>query len=128
MSYFLWSLIYPEQLQGRVLLWGWLQERRKVGSYNYAGCLTVPRVLYIRGERLIQEPIPELSKLRTGQGWHHMHLELEEGTSTPLGGVAGPALDIVCTFDRYAAIPSVWQKLHLGNVVALMRVAFMSEP
>lgn len=88
--------------QGRVLLWGWLQERRKVGVYNYSGCLTIPRVLYIRGERLIQEPLPEISKLRTGQGCHYMHLDLEEGASTPISGVAGPTLDVVCTFDRFA--------------------------
>ena len=41
-------------LQGRYIMWGWLQERRKVGSYDYAGCLSLPRVLYIRGDRLIQ--------------------------------------------------------------------------
>ncbi len=41
-------------LQGRYIMWGWLQERRKVGSYNYAGCLSLPRVLYICGDRLIQ--------------------------------------------------------------------------
>ena len=35
-------------------MWGWLQERRKVGSYDYAGCLSLPRVLYLRGDRLIQ--------------------------------------------------------------------------
>ncbi len=87
-------------VQGRMLLWGWLQERRKVGSYDYAGCLSVPRVMHIRGERLIQEPIPEVSRLRSGQACHHMHLELEEGTSTALGGVAGPALDIVCSLER----------------------------
>jgi hypothetical protein len=38
-------------------MWGWLQERRKVGTYEYAGCLTVPRVLYLRGNSLIQEPV-----------------------------------------------------------------------
>jgi hypothetical protein len=28
-----------------------------VGTYEYAGCLTVPRVLYLRGNSLIQEPV-----------------------------------------------------------------------
>jgi hypothetical protein len=41
-------------VQGRHVLWGWLQERRKVGSYDYAGCLSVPRLLYVRGESLVQ--------------------------------------------------------------------------
>ena len=41
--------------QGRWLLWGWLQERRKVGSYSYAGCLTLPRVLHCTEDgRLVQ--------------------------------------------------------------------------
>lgn len=44
-------------MQGRHILWGWLQERRKVGTYEYAGCLTVPRVLYLRGNSLVQEPV-----------------------------------------------------------------------
>lgn len=41
-------------VQGRHVLWGWLQERRKVGSYDYAGCLSLPRIMYISGNRLIQ--------------------------------------------------------------------------
>lgn len=41
-------------VQGRHVLWGWLQERRKAGSYNYSGCMTVPRLLYLEDERLIQ--------------------------------------------------------------------------
>ena len=41
-------------------MWGWLQERRKVGSYDYAGCLSVPRIMYLRGDRLHQEPAPEV--------------------------------------------------------------------
>jgi hypothetical protein len=41
--------------QGRWLMWGWLQERRKMGSYNYAGCLTLPRVLHCTEDgRLVQ--------------------------------------------------------------------------
>ena len=36
-------------------MWGWLQERRKMGSYNYAGCLTLPRVLHCTEDgRLVQ--------------------------------------------------------------------------
>jgi sucrose-6-phosphate hydrolase SacC (GH32 family) len=56
-------------LQGRLLLWGWLQERRKVGAYDYSGCLTVPRVLHLRGDKLHQTPAEEVDKLRTGQSW-----------------------------------------------------------
>ena len=50
---------------GRRVLWGWLQERRgSVGSYDYAGCLSVPRLLSLRGGRLFQEPLPEVALLR----------------------------------------------------------------
>ena len=41
-------------MQGRHILWGWVQERRKVGSYDYAGCLSLPRIMYISGNRLHQ--------------------------------------------------------------------------
>ncbi len=40
------------------MLWGWLQERRKAGSYDYSGCMTVPRLMYIEDERLIQVRMP----------------------------------------------------------------------
>lgn len=58
-------------LQGRILLWAWLQESRRVGVYDYAGCLSVPRVLSVHGSaaegwRLHQEPLPELTELRSG--------------------------------------------------------------
>lgn len=56
-----------------MVLWAWLQETRRVGCYNYAGCLSVPRVLSLyhgtEGWRLHQEPIAELAELRIG-GWH----------------------------------------------------------
>ena len=55
--------------RGRNLLWGWLQERRRVGSYDYSGCLSLPRVLSIRGDTLVQEPAPEVATLRQGESW-----------------------------------------------------------
>lgn len=58
-----WQALIPgwtTLTQGRLLMWGWLQERRKVGSYDYAGCLSVPRIMYLRGDRLHQEPAPEV--------------------------------------------------------------------
>ncbi|PNW74664.1 hypothetical protein CHLRE_12g488000v5 [Chlamydomonas reinhardtii] len=71
---------------GRTLLWGWNQEKRtKVGAYDYAGCLSVPRILWAEPSTvaaepsssssnqssaepsrwaLHQQPVPELSRLR----------------------------------------------------------------
>ena len=54
---------------GRRVLWGWLQERRGgVGSYDYAGCLSLPRLLSLRNGRLFQEPLPEVALLRESVG------------------------------------------------------------
>ena len=47
-------MLWLSHAQGRHVLWGWLQERRKAGSYDYSGCMTVPRLLYLEDERLIQ--------------------------------------------------------------------------
>ena len=55
-------------MQGRHILWGWLQERRKVGTYNYAGCLGVPRMLRLQGERFIQVTLH-------GCWWSCLHAE-----------------------------------------------------
>ena len=54
-------------LQGRTLLWAWLQERRLPGVVgDYSGCLTLPRQLAVApdGRRLLQQPAPEVSLLR----------------------------------------------------------------
>lgn len=54
-------------LQGRLLLWAWLQERRTPGAAaTYSGCLTVPRMLSLSPDsrRLVQQPAPEVARLR----------------------------------------------------------------
>jgi sucrose-6-phosphate hydrolase SacC (GH32 family) len=58
--------------QGRQLLWGWIQEHRRVppppcecDAYSYAGCVSTPRLLFTRGGRLHQTPLPELALLRS---------------------------------------------------------------
>eukprot|EP01025_Chloroclados_australasicus_P023229 TRINITY_DN2361_c0_g1_i10.p1 TRINITY_DN2361_c0_g1~~TRINITY_DN2361_c0_g1_i10.p1 ORF type:complete len:714 (+),score=91.50 TRINITY_DN2361_c0_g1_i10:95-2143(+) len=85
--------------QGRDLLWGWLQERRKVGTYEYAGCLSAPRMLYIRNDKLIQEPVPEVAELRQGASWHAMNMNVYEDAPVPLQVVGGLALDLEVTMD-----------------------------
>lgn len=90
--------------QGRWLLWGWLQERRKVGSYAYSGCLTLPRVLHVTEEgRLIQAPIPELEKLRNDRRFHAQHITLRSNNVFPIKQVRGERLDIQCSIDRGSA-------------------------
>lgn len=34
----------------RCMMVAWLQELRKGGLYDYAGCLSVPRILSVQGE------------------------------------------------------------------------------
>jgi len=90
--------------EGRWLLWGWLQERRKVGSYAYAGCLTLPRILHVSEEgRLIQAPIPELERLRNKRGFHAQHVTLFSDSVFPIKHVKGERLDIVCSIERGSA-------------------------
>jgi sucrose-6-phosphate hydrolase SacC (GH32 family) len=35
---------------GRTLMVAWLQDLRQGGSFDYAGCLSVPRVLILQGQ------------------------------------------------------------------------------
>lgn len=90
---------------GRWLLWGWLQERRKVGSYAYAGCLTVPRVLHVTDEgRLIQAPVPEIEKLRkSDRRFHARRVALHPDNVFSIQSVKSERLDIQCSIERGSA-------------------------
>ena len=71
-----------------------------MGSYDYAGCLSVPRILSMRGDRLIQEPVPEVANLRRGRCWKARHVSIEQEEITPLEGLRGSSLDIELVLDR----------------------------
>lgn len=71
-----------------------------MGSYDYAGCMSVPRVVYLKGDRLIQEPAPEVAGLRRGKAWQASNLRIFHEESMPLEGISGPALEIQATFER----------------------------
>ncbi len=61
------------RLQGRHLVLGWVQDHRRVPSppclcedYDYAGCISTPRALYLDGAGNVhQAPLPELNLLRS---------------------------------------------------------------
>ena len=90
--------------KGQWLLWGWLQERRKVGSYVYAGCLTLPRILHVTDEgRLIQAPIPEIDLLRESRYFSAQHVAVYPDSVFPLKRVKGERLDIQCSIQRGTA-------------------------
>ncbi|GMH35060.1 hypothetical protein BSKO_02928 [Bryopsis sp. KO-2023] len=86
--------------EGRTLLWGWLQERRKIGTYTYSGCLSVPRVLSSRGGSLFQEPCAEINHLRTGNSWRDHNIDVYPESPTPLQCVGGVSLDLEVTLER----------------------------
>ena len=90
---------------GRWLLWGWLQERRKVGSYAYSGCLTAPRILHVTDEgRLIQAPVPEIEKLREMErSFKARRIALHPNSVFPLKSVKSERLDIQCSIERGSA-------------------------
>ena len=49
---------------GRVLIWGWAQERLAPDPLTHVGALTLPRELTLDGERVVTRPVPELERLR----------------------------------------------------------------
>ncbi|KAG2484235.1 hypothetical protein HYH03_016970 [Edaphochlamys debaryana] len=86
---------------GRNILWGYMKELRNVpappclcNKYSYAGCVSLPRALYLRGEKLFQLPLPELTSLRTDVAAHVGGVELRPGCPWRLAGVRGLHLDI----------------------------------
>jgi len=67
-----------------------------VGTYDYAGCMTVPRLLHLDGDRLHQSPAPELLCLRQGESWHcqDVILEPKAALAVPPGVVGSNFVDI----------------------------------
>lgn len=83
--------------QGRNIMFGWLQELRKGGGFDYAGCLSVPRVLTHQGGRLHQQPVPELAQLRRGAGYTAEQLAVTAEQPVTLQGVSVSSLDLELT-------------------------------
>ncbi|GLI58965.1 hypothetical protein VaNZ11_000751, partial [Volvox africanus] len=122
--------ILDDTVKGRTLLWGWGQEQRnKVDVYDYAGCLTLPRVLWLEclGDALPsaagtlgaapglwalhQQPLPELVELRHPQySWclrdalppGVSDLIVDGGAKMPVPDVSGPFLDMELLFQPAA--------------------------
>jgi sucrose-6-phosphate hydrolase SacC (GH32 family) len=76
----------------------------QVGTYDYAGCMTVPRLLHLDGDRLVQCPAPELLALRQGEAWQASHVQLGgPQASLPVPGLVNSrCLDIeVRSYTRF---------------------------
>ena len=76
---------------GRTILAGWVSGFAKGRGWN--GCMSLPRVLSIKNGRLIQKPLPELTRLRR-RHTRARNLELGDGARV-LAGARGKALEIV---------------------------------
>jgi len=75
---------------GRTILAGWVSGFAKGRGWN--GCMSLPRVLSIDGGRLIQTPLPELSRLRR-RHIRYRNLALD-GDALPIPEARGKALEI----------------------------------
>ena len=84
----------------RRLLHGWVTGARSpAGTVPYwIGAHSIPRVLELSGDELIQRPIPELETLR-GPVQHQRNLAVTPGTRGYLEHVTGDAMELVLTND-----------------------------
>lgn len=64
------------------MCFAWLQEHANPsGMHDYAGCISVPRVLSLDAAtgQLRQEVLPEISRLHTGKGFKDKDITLRPG-------------------------------------------------
>lgn len=84
---------------GRQILVGWMglpEIHYPTDKYGWAHCLTIPRELSLREDRLIQKPVQELQKLRKEKVEADENLSNE---SRELKGFTGETYELLCTFD-----------------------------
>ncbi len=84
-----------EDGKGRRVLWGWVKDFPAGRGWN--GCLTLPRILEIGSDgQLVQEPAPELQKLRGERQLSVAGLQLNGSSKVD---IRGDALEIVLRLD-----------------------------
>jgi hypothetical protein len=84
------------------------QQLRPAGVYDSACCLCVPRMLYLSqdGNRLLQEPLPELAALRQQHGaWHvGKHAEVKRAAGVIKAAGAGVDENVSSAFEAPKAL------------------------
>jgi beta-fructofuranosidase len=60
---------------------------------------SVPRVLTLENNRLIQRPIPEIAMCR-GRHWRYAEATIDKPSPDLLKDIRGDALEVMATFDR----------------------------
>ena len=86
--------------KGRSILLGWISGFKPGRGWN--GCMSLPRILSLDGDTLIQTPIPELKDLRspyTDSGRGEVIAEFKPGQTKPYGLNLG-SIRIVCNADK----------------------------
>jgi hypothetical protein len=80
--------------KGRWIMWGWIRGFKEGRGWN--GCMTLPRILSLRDGQLVQEPAPELSRLRGGYS-RERNIEVRSNSPTLVKG-RGDMLEIIADF------------------------------
>lgn len=89
-----------QDAQGRNIMLGWLQELRKGGGFDYAGCISLPRVLTYKDGRLHQEAAPEVEALHEEPSWTASGLHILGSQSAAVQHVGGPSWFAEFTIKR----------------------------
>ncbi|WP_366293304.1 glycoside hydrolase family 32 protein [Paenibacillus sp. AN1007] len=93
-----------EDAQGRRIMMAWMEtwesEIPTQASHAWAGAMTLPRQLIREGERLIFQPLPELSKYRIS-GVEQKARSVEDGTHDL--GISGDCYELHAVFDAAEA-------------------------
>jgi beta-fructofuranosidase len=84
----------------RRLMHGWILHGTTTRGVPYwEGMHSVPRVLTLENNQLIQRPIPEIAMCR-GRHWRYAEATIDKPSPGLLKNVRGDALEIIATFDR----------------------------
>lgn len=89
--------------KGRRIMIAWMGQAEvayPTDSHGWAHCLTIPRELKIRHGKLIQQPVPELQKLR---GRSIVIQDMIENEVRTYEGVRGTTFEMVCEFSAVKA-------------------------
>ncbi|KAL3142936.1 hypothetical protein ABBQ38_003221 [Trebouxia sp. C0009 RCD-2024] len=95
-----------QDAQGRSIMLAWLQELRQGGAFDYAGCISLPRVLSYKNGRLHQQAAPELRALQQEPSWRASEVQVSSRQSVAVQHVRGPSWFAEFTLQRGDAAAS----------------------
>lgn len=97
------SKTFFDSLKNRRILWGWINESSTPeddAKKGWSGLQAVPRAIWLdkSGKQLVQWPVVELEKLRTGPVDLSNKL-LKEGSKVEVSGITASQADVDVSFD-----------------------------